>query len=451
MTKDLTGGRPLIRILEFSLPVLYGSLFQQCYNVVDTVIVGRSLGVGALAAVGSTGSLNFLILGFCIGVTSGFALPAARYFGARDYSRMRRSVYNGERLALSVAVIVTAAMVLFCRPLLIIMGTPPDIADRAFSYIRIIFAGIPLLILFNMVSSLLRAVGDSRTPLLFLLASSLLNIFLDLLFILVFRWDVGGAALATVISQGLSGIACLVYMRRRFAILKLLPGDRVRDRGLQAELIAAGLPMGLQYSITAVGALVLQISVNGLGSGVVASVSTAQKIQMFLCAPFDALGTTMATFGGQNTGARAWGRLRRGVRDSSLLGAAYSILALGILIPFGGHMGMLFLPSGETEILGQIHRLLVYNGSFFLPLALVNIVRFMIQGMGFSGFALFAGLFEMIARTGVGLLAVPAWGFDAVCLASPAAWVLADLFLIPAFFVCLKRLESTPDGLLQIA
>ncbi len=451
MTKDLTSGKTLIQILNFSIPVLFGYLFQQFYNVVDTVIVGKSLGFEALAAVGATGSVNFLILGFCIGLCSGFAIPVAQSFGALDYRKMRQFLYNAEILAVAFSIGVTALTVLFCRPLLLMMQTPADIVDRAVQYILIIFWGIPLIFLFNMVASILRAVGDSRTPLLFLVVSSFLNIALDLLFILVFNWDVAGAALATVTSQGLAGVASLLYMRRKFAILKLNHEDKVMDRALAKTLCGAGIPMGLQYSITAIGAVVLQSSLNALGSAAVAAVAAAQKMQLFFCTPFDALGTTMATFGGQNSGARKWDRLKDGVYKSSLLGLIYSIIAMTGMILFGRQLGMLFIDSGEAVILANIHRYLIINAVFFFPLALVNIVRFMIQGMGFSSFAILSGVLEMIGRGGAAVFLVPVFGFTGVALAGPLAWVLADAFLIPAFYHCLGRLKESRTEELLVA
>ncbi|MDC7239615.1 MAG: MATE family efflux transporter [Spirochaetales bacterium] len=444
MTKDLTSVKTLIQILNFSIPVLFWYLFQQFYNVVDTIIVGKSLGVEALAAVGATGSVNFLILGFCVGLCSGFAIPVAQSFGALDYRKMRRFLYNAEILAVGFSVAVTALTVIFCRPLLQMMQTPPDIIDRAVQYILIIFWGIPFIFLFNMVASILRAVGDSRTPLFFLVVSSILNIALDLVFILVFHWDVAGAALATVVSQGAAGVVCLFYMKRKFVILKLNHEDKVPDRTLMKSLCGAGIPMGLQYSITAIGAVVLQSSLNALGAAAVAAVTAAQRIQMFFNAPYDALGTTMATFGGQNAGARKWDRLKEGVFKSSLLGLIYSIISLGIMILFGRHLGMLFVDGGEAAIISDIHRYLVINGFFFFPLALVNIVRFMIQGMGFSSFAILSGVLEMIGRGAAAVFLVPAFGFAGVALAGPLAWILADVFLIPAFYYCLGRLRQTP-------
>ncbi|AEV29153.1 putative efflux protein, MATE family [Sphaerochaeta pleomorpha str. Grapes] len=442
MTKDLTEGKPLSLILGFSIPVLLGYVFQQFYNVVDTVIVSKILGVEALAAVGSTGSVNFLIIGFCMGLCSGFAIPLAQKFGAKDFRLMRQYAFNAGILCILFSIVLTILTVVFCRPILVAMQTPADIIDRAVSYIRIIFCGIPLIILYNMVSSIIRALGDSKTPVYFLVLSSLLNIGLDLLFILVFRLDVAGAALATIISQGIAGLACLIYMGKKFEILRFTEEDKKIKGQHFKTLCNVGIPMGLQYSITAIGSVILQASVNSLGSGVVAAVTAASRIGMFFCTPFDALGTTMATFGGQNTGAGNFERLKTGVRASALLGLIYSLIAWVIMYFFGTRLSLLFLSPEATQIIANAHRFLIITSAFYFPLALVNIVRFMIQGMGFSRFAVLSGMLEMVARMSVALIAVPLWGFSAVCFASPAAWLLADCFLIPAFFSSYRKLEN---------
>jgi putative MATE family efflux protein len=442
MTKDLTEGNPLGLILGFSFPVLLGYIFQQFYNVVDTVIVSKILGVEALAAVGSTGSVNFLIIGFCMGLCGGFAIPVAQKFGAKDFRLMRQYVFNAGILCILFSVVLTFLTVVFCRPILVAMQTPLAIIDRSVSYIRLIFCGIPLIILYNMVSSIIRALGDSKTPVFFLILSSLLNIALDLLFILVFGLDVAGAALATIISQGIAGVACLVYMRKKFEILRFSAEDKkVKGKHFLA-LCNVGVPMGLQYSITAIGSVILQVSVNSLGWAAVAAVTAASRISMFFCTPFDALGTAMATYGGQNTGAGKFERLKSGVRACAFLGFIYSLFAWVVMYFFGARLSLLFLHSDATQIIENAHRFLIVISAFYFPLALVNIVRFTIQGMGFSRFAVFSGIFEMIARMSVALFAVPIWGFSAVCFAAPFAWILADCFLIPAFFLSYRKLEN---------
>lgn len=444
-TKDMTTGSSMKLILGFAVPLLMGMLFQQVYSLVDTIIVGRFLGVNALAAVGATGSINFLIIGFCLGLCNGFALPVAQRFGAKDYDGLRKYVGNSAVLSVIIGGTITVFTVVFCRNILQIMDTPADIIDLSYNYIVIIFAGIPATLLYNILSSHLRSLGDSVTPVAFLILSACLNIGLDLLFIVTFHWGVFGASFATVLSQLVSGVLCLVFIIIRFDILHLKRDDWRLDPAYVRNLLVMGLPMGFQYSITAIGSVILQAAVNSLGSIAVASMTAAGKISMFVVCPFDALGSTMATYGGQNVGAGKLERLAKGLRSAVILGAIYSAVIFVVVYFFGENMIQIFLSPTEENaatVLVWAKEFLVINAAFYFPLALVNIVRFLIQGMGFSGFAVFAGVFEMVARTIVGLFLVPVFGFVAACFASPLAWIFADAFLIPAFFFCRKRLRQ---------
>ncbi|MCM1493952.1 MAG: MATE family efflux transporter, partial [Muribaculaceae bacterium] len=307
-----------------------------------------------------------------------------------------------------------------------------------------IFAGIPATILYNLLSAHLRSLGDSVTPVIFLVMSAALNIGLDLLFILTLHWGVFGAAFAIVLSQGVSGLLCLLLIVVKFDILHLKRSDWRPSRSYIRNLLYMGLPMGFQYSITAIGSVVLQTSVNSLGSVAVASMTAANKISIFMVCPFDALGSTMATYGGQNVGAGKLSRLGEGLRSAILLGAVYAVISFTLLFFFSENLIQIFLSPNESSVetvLTWARQFLLTNAAFYFPLALVNIVRFLIQGMGFSGFAVFAGVFEMLARALVGLFFVPLFGFTAACFASPLAWMFADLFLIPAFFHCKKQLQ----------
>ena len=440
-TKDMTAGSPMRLILGFSIPLLFGSLFQQFYSVVDTVIVGRFLGMNALAGVGATGSVNFMIVGFCMGVCGGFAIPVAHKFGARDYSGMRQVIANCVWLSAGFALVITVAVCLLCRNILMWMNTPEDIFADAYIYILIIFMGIPASFLYNILSGIIRSMGDSKTPLAFLTLSSFLNIGLDLLCILVFRMGVAGAAVATVVSQLVSGLLCLLYMMKKFEILHISKEEWRVNPGHMKMLCGMGIPMGLQYSITAIGSVILQTAVNGLGSLAVASVTTASKVSMFFCCPFDAMGATMATYGGQNVGAKKLDRVGEGLRSCTLLGASYAVIAFVVMYFFGDDLAALFVDEAGGRMLADARTFLVINSAFFIPLALVNIVRFLIQGMGFSAFAILAGVFEMAARTLAGLVLVPKLGFIGACFASPLAWVAADLFLIPAYLHVKHKLQ----------
>lgn len=441
-TKDMTEGSPMKLILGFSIPLLFGYLFQQFYNLVDTMIVGQFLGVDALAAVGSTGSINFLIIGFCNGVCSGFALPVAHRFGAKDYKSLRKLWANSIWISGIFAVVMTLATVILCRWILTVMQTPENIKEYAYQYILIIFIGIPATYLFNLTSGMIRTLGNSRAPLVVLMVSSVLNIAMDLIFILFFHLGVSGAALATVLSQVIAGIICVVYIKKRVTILHLQEDEWRPHKREFMELFNAGGPMGLQYSITAIGSVILQTAVNTLGSAAVASVTAASKISMFIVCPFDSMGATMATYGGQNAGGYKLDRLHKGLGSCVILGAVYSVIALGIIYFFGTSLLQLFVDAGEVGILNDAQKFLLINGIFYFPLALVNIVRFMIQGMGFGVFAILAGVLEMIARALIGIFFVPGFGFVAACFASPLAWIFADAFLIPAYFSVWKKMKG---------
>ncbi len=440
VTKDMTTGSPMKLILQFCIPLFFGMLFQQFYNMMDTIIVGKFLGVHALASVGATGSINFMVIGFCMGVCNGFAIPVAQQFGAKDYHALRKYVANSVWLSIAFAGVMTVAVCLLCRQILGWMHTPQDIMEGSYAYIFVIFMGIPAIYLYNLLSGIIRSLGDSKSPLVFLVMSSVLNIALDLVLILAFHMGVAGAAWATVISQAVSGIVCLVYMIKRFEILRISREEWRLDSKYVAVLCNMGVPMGLQYSITAIGSVILQAAVNSLGSLAVAAVSTSTKISMFFCCPFDAMGSTMATYAGQNVGAGKLKRVSEGVKSTCVMGLVYAVFACGVLVLFGSRIALLFLDSSETGVLQNVQMLLTVNSAFFFPLALVNIVRFTIQGLGFSRFAILAGVCEMVARSIVGLGLVPVFGYLAICFASPVAWIFADIFLVPAYLYIMKKL-----------
>ena len=439
----MTEGSPTRHILSFTVPLIFGNLFQQLYSMVDTMIVGRFLGKEALAAVGSTGSLTFLILGFCLGLCSGFAIPVAQSFGAKNYENLRRYVGNILWLTIGSAAVMTLLTVCLCRPMLQAMNTPGDIIDKAYAYLVVIFAGIPATILYNALSCLLRALGDSRTPVFFLLIASLTNVGLDFLLVVVIPMGVTGAAVATIASQLLAGVTCFVYVLKKFPLLHIKRDDAKPRWEYMKHLCGMGVPMGLQSSITAIGSILLQTAVNSLGSLMVAAVTAATKVHMLFCCFYDSLGIAMSTYSGQNIGGRQIKRLGPGLRSGMLIGVVFAIFALVVGAGFGHPLLLLFVESTETQLLDSAYLFLVVNLSFYPFLAAVNVFRLFIQGMGFSKIAIFAGVFEMVARSFNGLVLVPAFGFTAACFASPIAWVLADLFLVPVYFSVRKRVELT--------
>ena len=445
MTKDMTQGSPTKLILAFALPMLAGMLFQQLYNLVDTMIVGRFLGVNALAGVGATGSVNFLVLGFCMGICSGFAIPVAQRFGAREEGEMREFAANSVWLAMGISAVLTVLTVVFCRDILTMMDTPAECFEEAYGYIVVIFAGIPFIVLYNLLSGFLRSLGDSKTPLLFLVLSSVLNVVLDLVFILCFHLGVVGAALATVISQGISGLLCLVFIAMKVPILHANKSEWRIRRDRMLTLCGYGVPMGMQYSVTAVGSVILQTALNSLGAAAVAATTAAGRVMGFFCCPLDALGSTMAIYAAQNVGARRYDRLNRGLVASSALGFLYSALSFVVALLFGPELMGLFI-TGESgaQIISLGHEFMMVNLVFYPLLTLVNTVRFTIQGMGFSVLAIAAGVLEMIARGLAGIALVPVWGFFGASLGSPLAWIFADAFLIPAYVLCKRSLMGYP-------
>ncbi|MCI7771413.1 MAG: MATE family efflux transporter [Eubacterium sp.] len=442
MVKDMTNGSPSKHILGFAVPMLFGMLFQQFYNLVDTIIVGKTLGVEALAGVGATGSINFMIIGFCMGVCNGFVIPVAQCFGAKKPADLRKYVFNGYICSIVFAIVLTLASVIFCRRILIIMNTPADIIDHAYNYIVVIFIGIPTVFLYNMVSGVIRSLGDSKTPVVFLVLSSIINVVLDFFLILVCKMGVAGAGWATVTSQLISGLTCLIYMYKKYDILKGDKSERVLDRRFITNLCMNGVPMGLQYSITAIGSTILQAAVNTLGSTYVAAMTAGSKMFNFTCCPFDALGSTMATYAGQNVGAAKIKRLGQGVRSAMIIGSVYSVLSLIALYFTTDYIALLFVNASETTIIALTRQFILASACFYIPLTGVNVVRFCIQGMGFSVFAISAGILEMIGRAFAAIILIPSIGFMGACLASPIAWIAADAFLFPAFIHCARKLNA---------
>ena len=451
MTRDLTVGSPTKLVAGFMLPLWGGMLFQQFYNMVDTMIVGKYLGVNALAGVGSTGAICFMVMGFCIGICSGFVIPIAQKFGEGNYPELRRFMVNGAYLAALFAMVMTVLTTFLCGDILHWMKAPADTYGYAYDYVFVIFLGIPVCILYNYLSGIIRSLGDSRTPIYFLIFSSLLNILLDILSVTILKMGVEGPAWATVVSQAVSGLLCLAILPRRYPLLHLAPGEAKPDPRRIRRIAAVGVPMGLQYSITAIGSVAIQTATNNLGTLYIASQAAGNKVNQLFACFFDAAGTTMATYGGQNYGAGKLDRLRPGVRSALAIAALYSAVSFALLFFLGDRMSLMFMDSATTppQLYAEVARLarqfLICNSAGYVFLAFVNILRFMIQGLGFTQQAIFAGIAEMIARCVIAFILVDRLAYNAICLSNPVAWLAADLFLIPAYFHDLKKLrrEST--------
>lgn len=439
LQKDMTCGKPAKIILDFTLPIFIGNVFQQFYNMADTVIVGKFVGTKALAAVGSTGTIMFLILGFVLGMTTGFTVLTAQRFGAGDMKAMRRTVASASLLSVVVSVILTVVSMAFMKPLMIFMHTPADIFDDAYAYILVICAGIFAQVLYNLLASILRALGNSKIPLYFLILAALLNIILDLVFILGFGLGAPGAAYATVAAQGVSGILCLIYIIKKVPILHLTKDDWRPKAHLIKLQLGVGFPMALQYSITAIGTMMVQTSLNLLGSTQVAAFTAANKIEQIVTQAYVALGTTMATYCAQNMGAGNIHRIRKGFKAATIMGCVYSIIVATIIMTIGKYMTYLFISGDVTDIMKSVDIYLKCVGLFFIPLAIINLYRNGIQGMGYGLLPMTAGIAELVGRGVVAVIASGRKSFIGVCLASPAAWVLAAVLLIIMYYFIIKR------------
>lgn len=439
---DMTMGSPVKIILNFTIPIFIGNMFQQFYSMADTIIVGKFVGTKALAAVGSVGTIMFLILGFLQGLTAGFSVLTAQRFGAGDMAGMRKTVGTATVLSVGITIVMTVGSMLAMKPLLMFMHTPEDIFQDAYTYIMIICAGIAATVLYNLLSGVLRALGDSKTPLYFLILSAVLNIGLDLLLILVFHMGAAGAAYATVVSQGVSGIGCLFYIAKKVPLLKLHREDFRIEVYMAKMQLAIGLPMALQYSITAIGTMMVQSALNMLGSMSVAAFTAANKIEQIGTQAYVALGTTMATYCAQNMGAGQIKRIRKGFRAATIIGCIYSVLLAIPMVTVGKYLVYFFVSGDVSAIMGQADIYLKCVGIFFIPLTIVNVYRNGIQGMGYGLLPMMAGVAELVGRGVVAMLAAWKHSYVGACLASPFAWVLAGGLLLVMYFKIMKHQEK---------
>lgn len=436
---DLTVGHPLKQILLFALPLVFGTMFQQLYSFADTVIVGRCLGIDALAAVGATYSLHFLILGFVQGACVGFGIPLAQSFGAGEKRELHRFLWNGFWVGSFFSVLLTVGTVILAAPLMAAMNTPENIFSMGVSYIRILFLGIPASILYNYSASVLRALGDSRHPFYFLLFSSILNVVLDYVFITDFHTGVEGAAAATVISQLVSGLLNTWWMFRRMELIEIRREDMSLSFRHIRKLCIIGLPMGVEYSVSAVGAILLQDAINILGSGAVAAQTAGEKIRQMFTLPMESIGMAMATYAGQNFGAGRMDRIKRGIRDGIVIQALYCAVVWVILLLMKGILVQLVLGSGSIQVARNAEKYLMICNCLFLLHGLLMIFRNVLQGMGYAGHAVLSGIWELAGRGLGGWIAVSGAGFTAVCFANPMAWGFALCYCAVMVLWFLKR------------
>ena len=425
---DLTTGNPAAQILRFSLPLVIGSLFQQLYSFVDTIMVGRLISNAALAAVGSVSSLNFLVIGFVGGTCSGFAIPFAKAIGAKDKEESQRFLWNGCWISLILAAVMTLLTNLLVFPLLHLINTPADILADSARYIRILFWGIPITILYNFTAAILRASGDSQRPTNHLLISSCLNIVLDYICIVPLGMGVSGAALATVSSQLLSGLMNLRWIVYKTDLLQDSEGCRKPSSAHLTQLCKVGFPMGFDICIVGLGSVAMQSAINTLGTAAVAGQVTGEKVRQLFTIPMSSVGTGMATFAGQNDGAKRYDRLKEGLKGAIIIQLCYSLMACVIInLGKGSFVSLILGPdSGQAGIhaaqyLTVMSLLFWVNGTMF-------VLRNTLTGMGYSGYSVFSGICELIGKALGGILAVTWFGFWGICIATPLAWFLAMVY-----------------------
>ena len=435
MAKDMTSGKPIKLIWNFTIPLLIGNLFQQLYNMADTFIVGRTIGVHALASVGSTGSIIFLILGFANGLTAGLAIPLAQRYGAKYYLGVKRSFYVSILISAVVAILLTILSMVFCRQILEVMQTPAEIIDGAYDYLMVIFAGIFSSMAFNLLSNIFRSIGDAKTPLYFLVIACIMNIILDIVFIAGFGMGVEGAGYATVLSQIFSALACILYIWKKIPILRLNSKDFFAESSDVREHVRISFPMAFQSSIIAIGAIIIQITLNQLGATAVAAYTAAQKIDQVAILPMMSFGVTMATFVAQNYGAKKYDRIWRGVRDCIKLSLTFAISVGIILNLFSPIFIRAFVGVGHEEVveLGAIY--FITNGTMYSLLSLLFIYRYTLQGVGKTFTPTVAGIMELCMRTFAAVVLSNLYGYTGATMANPLAWLGSLIPLMIAYYL----------------
>ncbi|MGM0165240.1 MATE efflux family protein [Enterococcus sp. AZ135] len=439
--KELTHGNPAKLIILFALPLFVGNVFQQFYSMVDMVVVGQTLGKDALAAVGATSSVSFLIIGFAQGLTAGLSIITAQRFGAQDAQGVRKSFATSIIISLGVTIVLTALSLIFLRPLLLLMQTPPELLNQAQEFISVILGGIFASMSFNLLSNMVRALGDSRTP-LFLAFAVVINVVLDLVFIIYFHMGVAGAGFATVIAQIAASLMCIWFIRRKIPLLQISRKHFSFDKADFRIHLNAALPMGFQSSIIAIGAVILQSALNTLGTDVVAAQTTANRIDQLAILPMMSFGITMATFTAQNLGAKEYGRILQGVKQCLLMSGAFSIFAGILVITCGQYFVALFVSRSETRVFELAQIYFNINGSLYWILAILFILRYTLQGLGQAKIPTIAGIMELVMRSFAAIILTHAFGFIGAAFASPLAWIGSTAVLLTSYFKAMRYLKK---------
>lgn len=442
-TTNMTEGNPLHLIALFALPLMAGNVFQQLYTVADTAIVGKAIGVEALAALGAVDWLNWMVLGIIQGITQGFSILISQKYGSREYAQMRRVAGNSCVFAAVCAVVLCVASQFAIKPAVALLNAPDEITPLACAYLRVIFWGIPIMMTYNMASSMLRALGDSKTPLYAMIAASITNIALDLLFVLVFEMGVRGAAVATVLAQVLASVYCILAIRK-IELLKTQPGDYRLDRQVCRRLVTLAAPMAFQNGIIAVGGMVVQTVVNGFGVAFIAGFTATNKLYGVLEVAATSYGYAMVTYAGQNMGAGNKQRISQGLRAGLFIGMVTSLLITAVMFLFGRSILAWFISAEEAaggEALEVAFRYLKIMSIFLPVLYVLHIVRSSIQGMGNTVIPMLSGISELAMRTGASLLLPALFGQNGILFAEVTAWAGADVILVPGYFREKRKLD----------
>ena len=440
--KDLTVGEPARLIFYFTLPLLAGNVFQQLFGFVDTLIVGRFLGVEALAAVGCTGPLMFLMLGFISGMTSGFSICTGQSFGAKDFDGVRRSAAICIALSFVASLVLTIIGVAGCRELLIAMDTPPEILDGAYSFIVIVYGGVVMFVFLQMLTNLIRALGDSKMPTVIQATTLCINILLEPVAIIGLGLGIPGSAIATIVALTLGNILCLIYIKRRVPYLHVRREDFSFDKKFLLEHLRIGLPMGFQSSIIAIGAVVLQVALNGLGSVAVAAFAAAHRVDGIAIMPMMSFGIAMAAYTAQNFGAKQFGRIVNGVKKCILMSCAFSVMVALFNIYLGAEIIELFVGGEAVQVIEYGRLFLIVTSIFYWALALLFIFRFTLQGLGQSLVPTIAGVIELVMRIAAAVFLVDWLGYLGACVAAPMAWIGALIPLAVAFLLTARKLKN---------
>ncbi len=451
MTNDLTKGSPLKQILFFSIPFLIGNLFQQFYNIADMVIVGRTLGSLAYAAVGSTGSIVWFASGAIQSLTVGFSVIIAQNFGACDFERVKKSFASSIKLCAIITVPFSVICMLLAKPMLLLMRTPEELLERSYSYIIWIFAGLIATALFNLLSNSIRALGDSRTPLYFLIIACVINIALDIVFIAIFKMDTNGAGLATVIAQLISGLLCILYITKKHPSLHISARHFLHDKPLNMSLLRVGIPMAFLNMVLSIGSVITQFVTNGLGTVYISSQTTGAKLETFVTQPLLSIGSAVSVFTAQNYGARQYKRVLNGASKAHLIGLIWWIIASFIMLPFGKTFITLLAGDVTQEVINNSYSYILINTMLVFVVSPLIICKPILQAVGRTFWTMISGFTEIIGRAGVSMLVMAlissailsdATGFTLICFSNPCAWLLGLLTVLPDYISMRKALKK---------